>query len=220
MSFKTDEDDRISCILSNSSLLTICTSRIIALNPDGSERWSVFLDGIVVGTPAIGGDKDTIYVSHNVPNIAGNGERRGKITVLRDNGGNPTIEAEALPENRFGPFGPLTVKSTMAGSVLGDVVFVAESWAGGLANNGYVYSLAPSRGDYSLRVFSEWGFSSAVAPTVSADSDMLWMAGVGSIVAGWMGESYSSALSSGNPAQPDWQANFVQSNLQDITMGK
>lgn len=196
------------------------SSRIIALNPDGSERWNVFVDGVVTGTPAVGADKDVIYVSHNVLNTIDNGERRGKVTVLRDNGGNPTIEAEVFAENRFGPFGPLTVKSTTANGVSNDTVFVAESWGGGYtSDNGYVLFLAPSGGDYALQVFSEWGFSSAVAPTVSRDSDMLWMAGAGTTVGGWVSDSFTSAQS-GGPSQPDWQSVFVQKNLENITMGK
>jgi hypothetical protein len=160
-----------------------------------------------------------MYVSHNVPNTVDNGEQRGKITVLRDNGGSPTIEAEAFAQNRFGPFGPLTVKSTMVNGVSSDTVFVAESWGGGYTpDNGYIFFLRDD--DYTLQVFSTWGFSSATAPTVSVDSDMLWVAGVGTTVGGWIGESYFSALASEGPAEPDWQSIFVQNNLSNVTMGK
>lgn len=202
--------------------LSLNISRVIALNPDGSERWIVSLDGEVVGTPAIGLDKDTIYVSHNVPNTVDNGENyRGKITLLRDNGGIPIIAAEIFPEDRFGPFGPLTVKTTTLDDDSSEVVFVAESWGGGYTYNGYVYYLTPSRGGYALEVFSDWGFSSVAAPAVSANADMLWMAGVGSTVGGWAGDSFTSVFASGGPpAEPNWQSTFVQSGEDNVTMRK
>jgi len=166
-------------------------------------------------------DKDTIYVSHNVPNDVDNGEQyRGKLTVLRDNGGSPAIVAELLPQDRFGPFGPLTVKSTTLDDGSSEVVFVAESWGGGYEYDGNVYYLAPSSGGYVLDTFSQWGFSSAAAPAVSADANMLWMAGVGSTVGGWTGDSFATVIASGAPTEPDWEATFAQAVGQNITIGK
>lgn len=180
------------------------------------------LDGVVVGTPAIGADSDVIYISHNVPNPQNNGETdRGRVTVLRDNGGIPSIVTAISPEDRFGPFGPLTVKTTFVGDDVTEVVFVAESWGGGFERNGNVYYLTSSGGEYSLELFSEWGFSSVAAPAVSADADMLWMAGVGSTVGGWVGEAYTLGLASdGRSSDPTWQSSFLQANEVDTTLGE
>lgn len=202
--------------------LTQCHSRIIALNGDGTERWSAPLEGIVVGTPAIGSDKNTIYVSHNVPNEEDSDEPyRGMLTVLSDGGGTPAVVAQVFPtEDTLGPFGPLTVKPTTSANET-EVVFVAERWAGGYEYQGNVYYMTRSSDGYALEIFSEWGFSSASVPAVGAGANILFMAGVGGTAAGWTNESYSSVLTSGGaPANPDWQSEFVQSGEQNVTLGK
>ena len=202
--------------------LTQNRSRIIAINPDGSLRWSFVLDGQVAGTPAIGLDKEMIYVSHNIPNTVENGEKyRGMLTVLRDSGDGPIVAAEMLPENSFGPFGPLTLQTTITDDDTTDVVFVAESWGGGYTNNGNgnVYYVNPSSSGYTLQVFSEWGFSSVAAPTVSAGAEKLWMGGVGSNVGGWVSDS-SLITSADTPLEPVWQYTFVQQNERNVTMRK
>lgn len=204
----------------NSSHHSSSYSRIIAINPNGSVRWTVVLEGIVQGTPRMSTDNDTIYVSHNVANTVGEEPYRGKVTVLRDNGGSPSIVASVFPENEFGPFGPLTLKTTSTDE---EVVFVAESYRNGLQFTGYVYYLAPAGDEYALEIFSEWGFSSRSAPAVGNNAGMLFVGGAGSTVGGWVGDQYSSVLSSGgSPSAPTWQDAFLQDreNENNVTIGK
>jgi hypothetical protein len=137
----------------------------------------------------------------------------GKLTVLRDNGqdGTPTRVAEIAPQDRLGPFGPLTVQTVTSGDSSRDAVFVAENWNSTL-NDGYVYYLDTQDGDYELKVLSEWGVSSVTRPAVSPDGSMLWMGGAGSRVAGWVGDSSVESIVATGPLQPDWEASVAQSN--------
>ena len=188
-------------------------SRIIAINPEGSLRWTLTLDGVVAGTPAIG--NDGIYVSHNIPNTVENGEvfYSGKLTVLRDNGqsATPTIVAEVAPQDRFGPFGPLSVQTVTSGDSSRDAVFVAENW-NSTSNDGYVYYLDALGKDYELKVLSEWGVSSVTRPAVSLDGTMLWMGGASSTVAGWVGDSSVETIVATGARQPNWEVSLVQSD--------
>jgi hypothetical protein len=156
-------------------------------------------------------------VSHNVPNNLTDGEEyySGKLTVLRDNGQDGTaptiVTAMISPDDRFGPFGPLTVQTvTSAVNSTRDAVFVAENWNGTL-NEGYVYYLDSKGGKYELKVLSDWGVSSVTRPAVSPDGTMLWMGGAGSTVAGWVGDSSVDNIVASGPLQPDWEDAFVSS---------
>ena len=171
----------------------------------------------MAGSPVIGFDNDIIYFSHNVPNTVDNGELyRGKLTIVRDNGGTPTVVAEILPEDRFGPFGPVTAQTAVVNAGENrDVVFVAESWGEGLGTNGHVYYLfpSPSDGTYELQVFSDFALPSVTRPAVGEGADKLWLAGGGSIVAGWVGDSsFLTAFTDETlPVDPAWNTDFDQS---------
>ena len=111
---------------------SIITSRIIALNMDGSLRWIVPVDGKIAGTPQPGQNGSALYVSRNVVDDVDIQNNKGHLSVIR-----PTSPTSAeltasltppVPGNEggpaqgntlgFAPLGPPTVTSMM--TVLGD----------------------------------------------------------------------------------------------------
>lgn len=121
--------------------------------------------------------------------------------------------AEVTPQDRLGPFGPLTVQTVSSGDSSRDAVFVAENWdSDSTSSDGYVYYLDTQGGDFELRVLSEWGVSSITRPAVSPDGSMLWMGGAASTVAGWVGNSSVETIVATGPLQPDWEVSLIQSD--------
>jgi hypothetical protein len=174
---------------------TSTISRLLAVNLDGTFRWSLPLSGAVVGKPVTSAQKDKLYVVHNVPNYIGSSPTRGKVSVilLRQDSTQPTVTASIAPLDRQGPFGPPT------GATLGDgtqVVVLAEAWDEGYApDNGHVYVLKPSslyndfggQGDeaYELALISAWT-ASVTRPAVVADEELqVFCGGAAARLSGW-----------------------------------
>mmetsp|Transcript_57 Transcript_57/g.115 ORF Transcript_57/g.115 Transcript_57/m.115 type:complete len:954 (+) Transcript_57:137-2998(+) len=150
------------------------TSRIIAVNPDGSMRWTVLVEGYVAGTPVISSDGSKVFVSCNT-------DTGGLVKVIGDNddNGNAKVIADLFSVDHTAPFTPVTLREVSPGK---DYVFVAESTDDGFALEGNIFFIDES---LELRVFSVWERSAVHRPIVSNDGDSLWMGGTGSVVAGW-----------------------------------
>jgi hypothetical protein len=199
------------------------SSRVMAVNRDGSLRWSVNVDGIVVGTPVA--SATAIYLSHNV-------QGKGYLSViLTTTGDAPELAASLAPEDRDGPFGPpsaVVLSSQNAGAGANnnnqnanDVVAVAESWGDGYTEDGSIYVLVPSaefedwggRGNesYELRLVSDWPFSAVTRPLLSGTS--LYMGATGSQIAGWAGNRDISGVLEGKDtnADPRWSVQLEPS---------
>lgn len=188
--------------------LTCCVSgsRVIAVHVDGSVRWSIEVSGYVEGTPVIGIDGATLYVSHNVPASDG---YQGTLSVIKDYGGNVSLAAELTIDSRTVPFGPLTIRYDNSTGVYKDVVFWGDTSREGGAQNPSLYVLLPSEvhtqnngigsESYFLKTFSTFERALVMKPTVSADLSGLWVGGGSSLVAGWTGSQgpASNMLSSG-----------------------
>jgi hypothetical protein len=182
--------------LGNHSLTrTTFDSRVIAVHVDGSVRWSVEVSGYVEGTPVIGIDGTTVYVSHNVPVSKG---YQGTLSVIKDYGGNVSLAAELTNDSRTVPFGPLTIRYDSSTGAYKDVVFWGESSRDGGTENPSLYVLLPSEvhsqnngigsESYFLKTFSTLERALVMKPTVSADLSGLWVGGGSSLVAGWTGD--------------------------------
>jgi hypothetical protein len=203
--------------------VAIVSSRVMAVNLDGSLRWSVNVAGIVVGTPVASGT--AIYLSHNV-------EGKGYLSViLTTTEDAPELTASLAPEDRDGPFGPpsaVVLSSQNAAAAndnnnqnAKDVVAVAESWGDGYTEDGSIYILVPSaefedwggRGNesYELRLVSDWPFSAVARPLLSGTS--LYMGGTGSQIAGWAGNRDISGVLEGRDtnADPRWSVQLEPS---------
>lgn len=168
-------------------------SRVIAVNMDGTLRWSVAVEGTIVGTPVVGSNGRLIYVSHNDSN------NKGFLSVIlsTEQGTVAELTASLSPEGRDAPFGPPALQQTpgQEESTNGDLVAVAESWDDGFMQLGGLYMLLPSadfedtggRGptSYQLAVISQsvWSLSAVMAP-LFVDSS-LWIGGTSAVIAGW-----------------------------------
>lgn len=219
--------------ISNSRLIVFgFNSRIIAVNPDGSRRWTMVVSGYAVGTPVIGNDGDKIYVATNVPvsTVDSNGNTvfkdDGRVRVISNNGGTPFVTATKFSRGRTAPFGPLGIRTVTFGGKNRDLIFFAESLEKGFADDGHLHFLTPSasfdeafgRGNdsYNLITFSEWGKSSVVRPTVSTDGVLIWLGGTGSIIAGWpdIEDMLDSVeFESSFPIEPKWEQFITPSEI-------
>eukprot|EP00978_Attheya_sp_CCMP212_P010093 scaffold24247_cov54-Attheya_sp.AAC.3 len=182
----------------------------MAVNPDGSLRWSYSLEGYVAGTPQIGSmdDGKYVYVSQNVrlddsnnsDNSDNNNERyRGMITILLDRGSSAGVERVAQKSfgSRVGPYGPLTVQpmdlGVSTGTQKSDVVIWSESWGEGYVQDGRAYALwsisnnneDEDTHEFRIRTLSQWKYPSVTAPTVSANGRSMFSTYGSAIVAGW-----------------------------------
>jgi hypothetical protein len=176
----------------------VVTSRVLAVNSSGSLRWSVSLNGYVSGTPVVGANGVTVYVSHNVPTE--NGDYRGKLTVISDNDGDPLI-GDGSPSSDQGTYGPLAIQTDALGR---DQVLWAESRGDGYeSGSGRVYSLSqaePGSGEFSFTTFSSWDVPSVTRPTISRDLSGVWFGGFRSTLAGWTG-----SVGTDTELDPVWQ---------------
>lgn len=181
---------------------TSILSRLLAVNLDGSLRWSVAVNGAVVGKAVVGGgtQQDKIYVVHNVPNFIGSAPTRGKISVVLLRGNQqPIVTASVSPLNRNGPFGPPAGSSVTMNGQKRDVIVVAEAWDQGYSPNGSLYMLRPSslydgfegQGNdaYELRLISDWAVASVARPLLGQDANELYVSAMGARVGGWTGSS-------------------------------
>jgi len=157
------------------------TSRIVAVNPDGTLKWLVSLSGYVVGTPVIGVDGTNIYVSHNIRNSSGDYE--GFITVILGSKG-VVLYSELQEADRIGPYGPLANTVGTDGS---DLVMWADSSSDGYASSGgTIFMLVQSQNSSGLEVksFSNSTFTSVTKPAFLNTS--MWMGGHESRLAAWI----------------------------------
>ena len=195
---------------------------MIAVHVDGSIRWSVEVSGYVEGTPVLGIDGTTVYVSHNIP---ASGGYQGTLSVIKDNGGSASIAAELTIESRLVPFGPLTIQYDASAGLYKDVLFWGETSRDGGTDNPSLYVLLQSEvhaqnngtgsESYFLKTFSTLERALVMKPTVSADLYGLWVGGGSSLVAGWTGDqgpasnmdfnqSVSSAAWQASLDEPEW----------------
>jgi hypothetical protein len=121
---------------------TSTLSRLLAVNLDGSLKWSIPFNGVIVGKAIVGVEK--LYVVHNVPNFVGDSPTRGKISVVLLRGQQPVVTAAVSPVNRQGPFGPPVGTTVDIDGNERDVIVLAESWSNGYTANGHVYMFMPS----------------------------------------------------------------------------
>lgn len=159
---------------------TVPQSRLLAVNLDGSLRWSLDLNGIITGKPVLGGTTNNIlYVVHNTPinteettdggSGGGDDAMSGQISVIRLHSTDPVVTASLAPAtDRNGPLGPPagTTMATVSGQRQ-DVIVVSEAW-----NNGYL-SVTNNRGGnvYVLKPSTNPSDESTTATTRQGNSD-------------------------------------------------
>ena len=191
-------------------------SRVIAVHVDGSVRWSIEVPGYVEGTPVLGIDGTTVYVSHNVQVSGG---YQGTLSVIKDNGGSALIAAELTIENRSVPFGPLTIQYDASTGMYKDYVFWGETSKDGGVENPSLYVLLQSNvhtqnngtgsESYLLKTFSTLERALVMKPTVSADLYGLWVGGGSSLVAGWTGDQGpASNMDASVSVSAGWEASL------------
>lgn len=170
-------------------------SWVVAVNDDGSERWSQRVNGVIEGTPIIGQYGRYVYVTHNVhigDNIQ-NPTRHGSFSVLSDD----PAEIEnsfVFHGNSFGPAERRLLKGE-------DSIYWANSKKFGHADDGAVYQY-DSGGNRILQMDVAW--SSVVAPTMSSANDWMWFGGSSSSLYG-MGDDLSyQSLSWEASLQKNW----------------
>jgi hypothetical protein len=193
---------------------TSILSRLLAVNLDGTIRWSLPLSGSVVGKPVQAAQKDKLFVVHNVLNFIGSSPTRGEVSVilLQQDNSQPTVTASIAPLDSQGPLGPPTAATLVDGT---QVVVFAEAWDNGYtADNGRVFLLKPSslynefggQGDeaYELALMSTWTVASVTRPAVVADENLqVFCGGAAARLSGWSSVSNVVTGSQQNVA-PTW----------------
>jgi hypothetical protein len=217
------------------------SSRLLAVDLDGKLLWSLPVDGIIAGTPMVGRNGTSIYVSHNIAGETDDAldSREGYLSVLRVN--EPLTSPEITASyGRGAPFGPLSLVSVTLGDGGGgretegrsvDMVAVAESWDSGYRQDGSVYLLLPStsygelqgRGEeaYDLRLASSWPYSSVSRPTLGPSGQSMWMNGYASTVSGWTDNQNLADVISGftEDTSPQWTGSF-QTTERNVSQGE
>ncbi|CAB9516156.1 expressed unknown protein [Seminavis robusta] len=201
--------------LSSDSSRSSTLSRLLAVNLDGTLRWSVPLNGAVVGNAVVGGTQnDKLFVAHNVPNFIGASPTRGKVSVVLLKGSRPTVTASVSPLNRHGPFGPPSAATvtTTTGTTM-EVVVVAEAWEKGYSSDtGSVFLLKPSalyrefdgQGNdaYQLDLISDWAVGSVTKPVVKSFDDNsaleVFAGAAGARLSGWTGANTLAGVIDGS----------------------
>eukprot|EP00816_Leptocylindrus_hargravesii_P001982 CAMPEP_0196815460 /NCGR_PEP_ID=MMETSP1362-20130617/49920_1 /TAXON_ID=163516 /ORGANISM="Leptocylindrus danicus, Strain CCMP1856" /LENGTH=712 /DNA_ID=CAMNT_0042192425 /DNA_START=166 /DNA_END=2304 /DNA_ORIENTATION=- len=160
-------------------------SRIVAINGNGTFRWSQVVEGTVEGTPAISADGENVYVARNVISSTNvqNPTRRGAFTIINDK--NQSIIAD-FPSFDSYPFGPLS-HIFQDGS---DILYWADPWKFGYAgagSTGIVYRYDSSFGQVSQ--LQEISLNAVTAPMLGSDGRKFWLGGSNAQVVGWISES-------------------------------
>eukprot|EP00536_Pseudo-nitzschia_multiseries_P005699 jgi/Psemu1/285971/fgenesh1_pg.110_\ len=208
------------------------TSRVIAVNMDGSFRWSVQVSGRIEGSPLVG--NNGIYVTHN-----DNGAGRVSVIRTQSNGRGfvaATVGPTATEPGSVVPLGPPALQKPAFSNQNqnqnqnrnqiqnegGDVVIVAESWDSGFSvTTGGLYMLSTTNSasasatdaeqkdnetDYELVKISSWPRSAIAPPLVHGDSIFLGVAG--GLIGGFTGDRRSdlSGITSGRESEifPRW----------------
>lgn len=210
-------------------------SRLLAVNLDGTLRFSVALNGVVVGKPVASNDGDKIYVVHNVPNnnyASSSSPTRGQVSVIDAGRSNPIVTASLSALNQPGPFGPPTGATISSGGKVQDVIVVAEAWDSGYSTTkGMVYMMRPSslydtfsgQGNdaYQLQMISDLSVSSSARPFLTADGTDVFVgtAGAGLIaISGGSNNNFSPSwtvqldTNKGNASQPLMVAPMLSSD--------
>ena len=167
-----------------------------------------------MGTPEIGSDGDKIYVSHNVPNATSlEAPYRGQVTIVSDNGGNVVLAAEISDPTRSGPYSPLSLQTATIDGQDRDMVVFGESWGDGYVEDGRVFVIAPSdtfdanngigQDSYTLNSFGDWNFATVTKPVLNNDLTALYVGGLGSRLAAWLGTNPAD-LASSTLQSPTW----------------
>mmetsp|Transcript_19365 Transcript_19365/g.44899 ORF Transcript_19365/g.44899 Transcript_19365/m.44899 type:complete len:1238 (+) Transcript_19365:258-3971(+) len=198
-------------------------SRVIAVNMDGSFRWSVEVSGRIEGSPVVG--ENGIYVTHN-------DSGGGHLSVLRvQNSGRAfvvaTVDPIATEPGSVVPLGPPALQKPGLSNEEedGDIVIVAESWGSGFSESaGGLYMLSttkrdsdekkeddgsagtPDGYDYSFIKISSWSRSAIAQPLVHGDS--IFLGAAGGAIGGFTGDRKSdlSGITSGREREifPRW----------------
>lgn len=197
-------------------------SRLLAVNLDGSLRWSLPLNGAVVGKAVVGGeDNDMLYVVHNVPNLETPEESaiRGQISVVLVRASRPVVTASLAPPNRNGPLGPPAGTTATIDGTRRDVIVISEAWNNGYLSftsnvGGNVYMLKPSslyddfdgQGNdaYEVSLVSDWSLPSVTRPAVTRGMDGgIFIGAAAASLGGW--NSLSGVVSGDEEnATPAW----------------
>ena len=144
----------------NNNFNNIVSSRVIAVNMDGTFKWSVEVQGRIEGNPIVG--KTGLYVTHNDNGI-------GHLSVIRINNNTndgtqttnanivATVSPPATKPGSVGPLGPPAIQKPEyqydeqseededSLSLVEDVVIVAENWESGFSESkGGLYMLSLS----------------------------------------------------------------------------
>lgn len=203
------------------------SSRLLAVNLDGSLRWSLDVDGVIQGTPVVGQNGGAVYVVHNA---VGATLPKGKLSVVLINDDAPTITASVSSWNPNAPFGPpshaIGFDSNRGGEH--DIIAIAESWGEGYLQQGSIHLLVPSTQfvnnggvgaeSYELRFASAYPFSAVARPALSADGASLWIAAQASNIAAWTGNRDLSDVLSGKQQNrnPRWNT-WVEPGTLDVS---
>jgi hypothetical protein len=211
---------------------TDVSSRVIAVTMDGTLKWSVSVPGRIAGNPALGDSNTLLYVAHNVDGIGAVSvilmdDRRDAAVIVA------TLSSSATDnDNGNGPFGPAVVQSGGSANVPGgDIVFVAESWGNGFAEeDGGLHMLSPTTDfdsgglgneSFLLRQISSWPFNAIAPPLVVGDS--VFLGGTSANLAAWTNNNKNdlSGVISGNQENidPSWvfEASINQLNRTQRT---
>jgi hypothetical protein len=199
----------------------IVSSRVIAVNMDGTLKWSVQVEGKIEGNPVVG--KTGIFISHN------SNDGIGYLSIIRIDPINKTGNIVATvsptatqPGSVNGPFGPPALQQRPGWSYdedeyADDIVIVAESWDEGFSvNQGGLYMLSlsttgdessPPTSGYQLQKISSYSYSAIAPPLVYGDS--IFLGSAGGTLAGFTGDRRTdlSGILSGreNEINPRWQ---------------
>jgi hypothetical protein len=207
----------------NAAVDNIVSSRVIAVNMDGTHKWSVQVEGKIEGNPVVG--KTGIFISHN-----SNDGNIGYLSIIRTDPNNgtgnivDTVSPTATrPGSVNGPFGPPALQQRPGWSYdeedyADDIVIVAENWDEGFSENqGGLYMLtlsttddessSPPTSGYQLQKISSYSYSAIAPPLVYGDS--IFLGSAGGTLAGFTGDRRSdlSGILSGRESEinPRWQ---------------
>ena len=214
------------------------TSRVIAVDMEGTEKWTFYYAGKIEGSPVVG--KSGIYVSTNydgmgILSVLRMSPEDGSVILAATAGtyaklGAPTLKQPAAQVQQNGPQNNNEEES-------GDVVIVAENWDSGFSETvGGLYMLSgdalfgekddkakdqttletePSgRFEYILPKISSLPYSASALPVVYGDS--IYMGAAGANVAGFTGDLKNdlSGIEEGeDEIVPRWEVQLAQNPL-------
>eukprot|EP00547_Thalassionema_nitzschioides_P010138 CAMPEP_0194229954 /NCGR_PEP_ID=MMETSP0156-20130528/44156_1 /TAXON_ID=33649 /ORGANISM="Thalassionema nitzschioides, Strain L26-B" /LENGTH=937 /DNA_ID=CAMNT_0038962519 /DNA_START=13 /DNA_END=2826 /DNA_ORIENTATION=- len=191
------------------------TSRVVAVNLDGTIRWTQDFSGSIAGTPIA--NKNFVYVS------VSNNDDGGKVVILRDQGtSQPIVAAEISSERtqiRRHTFGPLTLQVSSNGQ---NYLFWGDSSNDVSSEEEYfVYTLFPSSefeanegigaDSYIFKRFGVWNRTQITKPVVARDLSAIWMGGSDSAVSGWVDELELAGPS--DPSSFNWQNTMIEPEM-------